>query len=66
MLQDAATGKPKCCLNGNYRPWQVIGRKYYCVDDKGRQDMTEWKWESEVLAELHCYSEKYKLSCEAD
>jgi len=37
ILSESATGKPKCCKNGNYRPWQCIGSTCYCVDEIGRQ-----------------------------
>jgi len=53
LLQNSATGKPRCCSNGNYRPWQCVGTKCFCVDKMGRQDMRYN--EAEDPSELDCY-----------
>ncbi|ODN01386.1 Thyroglobulin [Orchesella cincta] len=38
LLSNSATGKPKCCSNGNYKPWQCIGDTCFCVNSLGQQD----------------------------
>lgn len=55
LLSNSATSKPKCCGNGNYKPWQCIGSRCFCVDRLGRQDKTKGEVNEDYAPDLDCY-----------
>ncbi|CAL8143252.1 unnamed protein product [Orchesella dallaii] len=58
LLDNSATGKPKCCSNGNYKPWQCIGETCFCVNSLGQQDPSLGQVYEDKVDELPCYPEK--------